>query len=834
MNYWLGLDKLFFSLLRLLLRWMTRAATVPEALADLGLDPDQPVMFVLRESSLADLLVVEQEARRLGLHSPLHSLSLGNDQIRRGYFYMYRRIRSVGRERTAADSRRLDEVLALLGKHPDKDVQLLPVSVLWGRRPDKENSIWRIIFADNWSPPGFIKKFFMVALQGRQLYIQFSQPMSLRQLINEGADDERVSRKALRILRVHFRRQQEAAIGPDLSHRRTLVNSLVDSQQVRAAIAAKAAADNIPAEKLQAKARNYALEIASDYSHTVIRFLELLLNWVWNRLYSGIRLYNLDKLRAVAQDYEVVYVPCHRSHIDYLLLSFVVYRNNLVPPHIAAGINLNMPVVGTILRRGGAFFMRRSFKDNKLYAAVFDEYMHTMLSRGFSVEYFVEGGRSRSGRMLKPKTGMLSMTLKSYLRDSNRPIAFVPVYVGYEKVLEARSYIGEMHGRRKRKESLYGLITSSITYLRSRFGQVHVNFGDPIDLNKFLDEQAPGWRDNRGQPDTPPEWFRGAVNRLGDEIVTRINNAAVANPINLLSLALLASPKHTMDEVQLRQQLALYLKLLQDAPYGDAVGLAERDPQAIIEYGIENEFVQRVKHPLGDLVTMETLTALQVTYVRNNSLHLFILPGLISALFRNARRISLDELHHLVHLMYPFFRTEYFLRWHTDAELDDAVDGIIKVMVDAELVSRDGDCLMGAGLHTPASDVLDHLGQIVLQALERFSLTIRLLVQRGNGSLTIAQLEELAHQTAQRLSLLYEFNSPEFFDRNVLKNFISQLQHYKLVTVADDDTLQIDPELEVLDQEARRILTPEISQAIERITRLPVAQLDAPANTDPV
>src|SRR5690606_38931492 len=159
----------------------------------------------------------------------------------------------------------------------------------------------------------------------------------------------------------------------------------------------------------------------------------------------------------------------------------------------------------------------------------------------------------------------------------------------------------------------------------------------------------------RGQPATPPDWFRGAVNQLGDEIVTRINNAAVANPINLLSLALLASPKHTMDEVQLRQQLALYLKLLQEAPYGEAVGLAERDPQAIIQYGIDNEFVQRVKHPLGDLIPMETLTALQVTYVRNNSLHLFILPGLISALFRNARRISLDDLHHLVHPMYPVF-----------------------------------------------------------------------------------------------------------------------------------------------------------------------------------
>lgn len=823
MTLWLGLDQLFFSLLRLLLGWLTRAATLPEDIAELNLAPNRPVVFVLRDSSLADLLAVEREAKRLGLASPLAPVQIGREQLKRGYFYIYRRINSVGRERAAANPARLEQLITLLGQQPDADVQLLPVSVLWGRRPEKENSLWRIIFSDNWSPPGFIKKLFLILLQGRQLYLQFSQPMSLRQLLDEGADDERVSRKALRILRVHFRRQQEAAIGPDLSHRRTLVNALVESQQVRSVIQAQAAEEKVPAEKLEIKARSYALEIASDYSHTVIRFLELILNWVWNRVYSGVRLYNMDKLRTVAHDHEVIYVPCHRSHIDYLLLSFVVYRNNLVPPHIAAGINLNMPVVGTILRRGGAFFMRRSFKGNKLYAAVFDEYMHTMLTRGFSVEYFVEGGRSRSGRMLKPKTGMLSMTLKSYLRDASRPIAFVPVYIGYEKVIESRSYIGEMHGQKKEKESLFGLIGSSISLLRSQFGQVHVNFGDPIHLNDYLDRQAPGWRNDTGSQDEMPAWFRGTVNHLGDEIVTRINDAAVANPINLASLAILSTPKQTMDEAQLRQQLGLYLKLLQQAPYGSAMAIAEQDPASIIQYGIDNAFLQRVEHPLGNLITSETTTALQMTYVRNNSLHLFILPGLISALFRNARSISLAKLHRLVHLMYPFFRTEYFLRWHSDEDLNQAVDDIIGVMCEAGLLQQEGDRLSGAGLHTVEADLLEHLGQIVQQALERFSLTIRLLVQHGSGMISHAQLEELAYQTAQRLSLLYEFNSPEFFDRNVLRNFISQLQHYKLVTVDGADALVFDDALETLDQEARHILPPEIGHAIERITRLPTS-----------
>ncbi|MDF1819931.1 MAG: glycerol-3-phosphate 1-O-acyltransferase PlsB [Alcanivoracaceae bacterium] len=826
MSPWLGLDRLFYFLARWVLRSLTKANCLPESLEELGVDTDKPVVFVFRDASVANLLVTEKESLRLGLGSPLAALSLGDNQLRHASFHLYRRRALVGRERLSTNPARLLKLVEALENDPAMDVQLLPVSVFWGRSPDKENSLWRIMFSDNWSPPGFIKKFFMILTQGRQLFIQFSSPMSLRQLVDDTADRERVARKAQRILRVHFRRQHEAAIGPDLSHRRILSNAIVDSVSVREAIQETAREENTTDEKMAARARRYALEIAADYSHTVIRFLEVVLNWVWNRLYDGIRLYNMDKLRQVAHDHEVIYVPCHRSHIDYLLLSFVVYRNNLVPPHIAAGINLNLPVVGTILRRGGAFFMRRSFKGNRLYASVFNEYMHTILSRGFSIEYFVEGGRSRSGRMLSPKTGMLAMTLRSYLRDARKPLAFVPVYVGYEKVLEGRSYIGEMHGKEKSKESVFGLIRSSFSFLRSNFGEVHVNFGDPILLSDFLDARAGDWRkDSERNADELP-WFKDSVNELGQEIVTRINAAAVVNPVNLLSLAVLATPKHAMDEEQLRQQLDLYAALLETAPYSKAMDVAETRPDAIINYGLENDFIRRVPHSLGDLISTDPVTALQMAYVRNNTLHLFILPGLISALFRHGRSMERPQLNKLVSLLYPFFRTEYFLHWRDDEALQQAIDPILDVLIARGLLTRDGDQLMAPPVHSMAADLLDHLGQTVLQALERFSLTIRILAQHGQQRLTVAELEELAHQTAQRLSLLYEFNSPEFFDRNVLKNFITQLRHFELVWSADNDTLAFDERLMSLDDEACRILNPEVSQAIGRLTRVAVTETE--------
>ena len=818
MTFWFGLDRLFFFLARLFLTWCTRVTCLLRDIAELRLDATRPVLYVLRDASLADMLLLDREARRLGLPSPVDPLHLPGHTQRRSYYPLYRRQRLVGRERVSPTPRRLVQTMEYLASHPDEDVQLVPVTLFWGRRPEKENSLWKIMFADNWSPPGFIKKFFIILTQGRQLYLNISAPISLRQLLDEPPHVERTVRKTQRILRVHFRRQREAMIGPDLSHRRTLVNTLVDSPPLREAIQASATEAGEDYARHEARARRYAMEIAADYSHTVIRFLEIVLEWVWNRLYSGLRAYNMDRLQQVATDHEVIYVPCHRSHADYLLLSYLVYKHALVPPHIAAGINLNLPVIGTILRRGGAFFMRRSFKGNPLYAAVFNEYMHIILSRGYSIEYFVEGGRSRSGRMLHPRSGMLAMTVQSFIRDHSRPIALVPVYIGYEKLIEGSTYIGEMHGQQKKKESIFGFV-KSLSVLRKHFGQVHVNFGDPIRLGDYLDEQLSGWRQlDLDQP--LPEPVKQAVDSLGMEVVTRINAAAVANPVNLLSLALLATPKHTMDEVQLGRQLALYAHLLAEAPYSASATLANSEPAEIIAYGMDNAFIHRIQHAMGDLISTDPITALQMAYVRNNSLHLFVLPGLVCSLLVEGRDIPRRHLKRLVRLLYPFFRSEYFLHWRENEELDTAVDGILDVLIRQGLVQAEGDTLCGAALHTLESDLLSHLGQTVAQALERYYLTIRILVQHGNDRLTAETLEEMAHLTAQRLSLLYEFNSPEFFERAVLRNFIRQLQVYGLVQAGDDGLLRFDEQLQAMDEEARRILSPDLRQAIVRLTRL--------------
>ena len=265
-------------------------------------------------------------------------------------------------------------------------------------------------------------------------------------------------RKANRFLRFYFRRMREAAIGPDLSHRRNLIESMVTSDALREAIAAEAARLRLSATEAESRARKFAWEIASDFSYPVVRAGELVLARLWRRLYDGVVVHHGSELAKIAPGKGLVYLPNHRSHIDYLLLSYLVHAQGLAPPHTAAGANLNFPLVGPILRRGGAFFLRRSFKGEPLYAAVFREYLHAMLAKGFPIAYFIEGGRSRSGRTLAPKGGLLGMTVESYMREHPRPLLLVPVNFSYEKVLEGRTLVAELEGQPKEGESLGALV----------------------------------------------------------------------------------------------------------------------------------------------------------------------------------------------------------------------------------------------------------------------------------------------------------------------------------------------------------------------------------------
>ena len=588
---------------------------------------------------------------------------------------------------------------------------------------------------------------------------------------------------------------------------------------MRTAIAAAASKENLSLDKARAKARDFAWEIAADLSYPVVRSISFLLIGFWNKIYDGVRMRHFDKLRAVAPGHEIIYVPCHRSHIDYLLLSWLLFQNGFVVPHIAAGVNLNMPVLGPLLRRGGAFFMRRSFKGNALYSVVFNEYMAQLIDRGAPMEYFIEGGRSRTGRVLAPRAGMLVMTVRAFLRAPRRPVMFQPVYIGYEKLIEGNSYIGELSGKPKEKESILGLVRSSFGILRKHYGKVAVNFGEPVLLGDLLDRMAPDWRDAALQPDEKPTWFNGAVDTLADRIQVNINRAADVNPINLLAVALLSTPKHAMTESDLLAQLELSRGLLTTLPYSDRVTVTDMNAAEIIAYGERMQAVQRIAHPLGDLLVCEGKTGVLLSYFRNNVLHLFATAAWVACCFLNNRRMTRVSIARLGRIVYPFIQAELFLPWDDEgfaAQIDATIDffiarGLLEPTGDGRILRR------GPGQSDGAYQ-LRLIAHSMLQAFERYYIAIAALVRNGPRTLSAGELENLCTLTAQRLSLLHELNAPEFFDKSLFRGFIQKLRQRRVVWTDDSGKLDFDSALEDVTRDAKVILSREIRHGILKLT----------------
>ena len=188
-----------------------------------------------------------------------------------------------------------------------------------------------------------------------------------------------------------------------------------------------------------------------------------MLSWLWNDIYDGlsIDLEGLTKIRNISKKMPFVIVPCHRSHIDYLLIHYVFYTNNIQLPFIAAGSNLSFFPMGYIFRKSGAFFLRRSFRGNKVYSEVFTKYLAILLKEGLPLEFFIEGGRSRTGKMVMPKYGLLSMVIQAYQEKYCDNFAAIPVYIGYDRVIEEKSYLKELAGASKTPENTAEIIKTS-------------------------------------------------------------------------------------------------------------------------------------------------------------------------------------------------------------------------------------------------------------------------------------------------------------------------------------------------------------------------------------
>jgi glycerol-3-phosphate O-acyltransferase len=798
-----------------LLRWIlflwVKVEIFPQPDPTVGIDPSRPVLYVLADRGLSDLLVLNESTRRHGMPDPLLRTPIAE-------LHRYHSVYSIASRNPVTDwikrrrkrSPMLSDFVAAFANNPQLDLQIVAVSVFWGRPLARYKHWLQVLFADTWALAGRSRRFFTLLIHGRNARLIFSQTLDFRELLAHSGYDEQQLQEQLTTL---LQQQREATFGPQITSHKQLVEKVIADESVQRKIAGARDGE----ARVQRRARRYCREIFADSTQLTIEVMLRLLRSFWNRFYSGIEVYNADRVRETALSHQLVYVPCHRSHVDYLLLSYVIYEQNLAIPYIAAGDNLNIPFIGRILRGGGAFFIRRSFRDNRLYGAIMRAYLMQLVKLGVPLEYFVEGGRSRTGRMLKPRFGMLGMTVDAYIRTRARPLAFVPVYIGYEKLLEGKAYLGELYGGKKKKESTLGAL-SAIFHLKGHFGKVTASFGEPIILGDLLHRHCANWEQQAEQIQHKPDWYQASLQQLGAEIMQGIGRACVVNPINSIATVVLATPRQSIEIEELITQIDLHHRLIRAAPCLASIRIEGKLERTQIERVARQKIIHIRHHELGDIVYLKPEDSVLLGYYRNNSLHTLVIPALIACCFSNVRRLSRDRVQRKIALLYPFLKSELQLEW-PGATLHAIVDEFIDGLIDEALLEPLGNDLRRPRRSHHNFVLLLRLAHIVQPILERYYMTFILLWQTSPTPLEESELEHRCHLLAQKISMLYGINSPDFFDRLLFRDFIDTMIEREYLLRNSEQQLEFAANFDFVSLDLRNLLSTEVRSSILSIVK---------------
>ncbi len=694
----------------------------------------------------------------------------------------------------------VDLIATLVSKQrkSEQPILLVPQTFVWSKRPGTASpSLLDLLFGPvQW--PGRVRVFCQFLLNYRDAKLRSGEPFDLKAFLerNPELSNKEAADKVRYALLRRMERDRAVVLGPMKKTTARIQDELLRSPRVRAQIELYAEEKGISYEKAERVAHKQLRRLCAKQNLFVVDLLHRFLTWLWSRMYDGVVLdkEGIERLREAARDASVVLLPSHKSHVDYLVLSDQLYSNALMPPLIAAGDNLSFWPIGSLLRRGGAFFIRRSFHGDSLYPALVEAYIRKLVAEGFTIEFFLEGGRSRTGKALPPKYGLLSMLFKSASKLKGTKVKLVPVSIGYERIIEERSFVHELSGGDKQSENMGDLLKSS-SVLRSKWGRLYVQFGDIVDFDEFLDESRA--RLGRGPDDTDEldeEQQRVAVRALAHKVMYSINEVTVVTPAALVATALLSHQKRGMTRGSLISASHDLLDTL------DGMGARVAHQLRVGDGRIREDTIEEalrlfmdarliVAHDTGPepIYTIDSERRIALEYYQNTIIHFFVPRALIAAslLVDTEQWVDLARLNDRVQQLSRVFKHDFIYR--TDATFDLIFQDTLGEM------ARDGEVEVRDGYAQASEGALRH-------RLERYAVMLQtffesyLLALRGaeivlDGPIPKKEWYKRTLALGQQMYLAGEIERRESLSKLKLETALKALEDYRLVKL-DGDTLE--------------------------------------------
>lgn len=513
----------------------------------------------------------------------------------------------------------------------DRRIYLVPLLMFFSLKPENSTPTFVDMLFGSKERPGKLRRLITLIQQPGKAFVEISEPVSIRDFLQSGdASSQSLEQQAMTLRRnlvLLTNRHRQTVTGPIRKSREEIKENILTSEGLQEYFNRYAKETGKSLWEIRKEADAILEETASNYSLNWIKVFYLIVTWLKNNMFDGmmVDVDGLKRLKEASKKGPLILVPCHKSHIDYLMISYAFYTNNMPCPHIAAGKNLSFWPLGTMFRGAGAFFLRRTFRGQHFYSRIFSEYVKKVLVEGFNIEFYIEGGRSRTGKVLSPKFGMLSILIQAMREGACSDLIFAPIFIGYDRVMEESSYLHEVEGGEKKAESIKEMIKAR-SFITKRYGKIYINFHNTISLNEYLDKNGIDLRQITNED------HANLCKALGFKFIDGINKASIVTPHAVVASAILNCSRFTFNYGQLDGYIQTYMDYLKSQKANLADTLLT-EPQKAFKLALAN-YIQRKFIDCGtsDENEIDSNTVFKIIkskrpgldYYKNNSISFFI------------------------------------------------------------------------------------------------------------------------------------------------------------------------------------------------------------------